>query len=69
MICAVGDKQNGTIQVRMQRGKDGQTCSAWQPQAGELPISLELCQQLLILREGADVIEDDLHFIYVSLVE
>jgi hypothetical protein len=70
MIRTVGDQQNGSLsQVFQQCGKKRQTRGARQSQAWLFAIGLELNQQLLILREGANFIENGFHFISIPLVE
>ena len=51
MVGAVCDEQDGSIQILVQCGKDGQARGARQTQTRELlPVGLDLFQQLLILR-------------------
>jgi hypothetical protein len=56
MVSAVSDKQDGAWEILMQGRQDRQPRGARQSQAGERYTLLELFQQLLILRERANLI-------------
>ncbi len=61
MIGAVSDEQDGQVQILMHGSQHWQARRTRQPQPGLFPGRSQLAQQLLILRKGADFIEDYLH--------
>src|SRR5688572_31528814 len=62
VVGAVGDEQDRSIQVLVQGCKDRQTRGARQSQPRQLlAIGLELFQQLLVLREFANLVEKNFH--------